>query len=326
MLITRSRADATPRACVFCGSADLSREHVLPRWIWRTAHGADDVASPLVDKHNPPEMADVSVWTTEGPVPVRLPVGKKATVVSRAITVKVVCRDCNHGWMSRLEAEAKAALTRMFNSGWWQLSRDEVATIRRWAAKTTLMFEYSTNHPRMATPEMLQAIRRATPLPGAWHFGLVRCTPDIGFELTSSQVVARAAVLSGDGDFPSGEAEDVLPFASQTTIGVWKVMLLVRFSPYEVVPPASLWHDMKNYPVGSPVTLGENSAVRRHRTSDLARFERANLEDLKSWGLSTHRRGFDSITCVRGIDGTPRVVRAALADLYCNEQLEPGQF
>ena len=326
MLITRTNTDVTPRMCVFCGSSDLSREHVLPRWLWRHAHGTDDVAPPLVDKHTPPEMVEVPMWTTDGPIPVRLPVGNKATVVSRAITVKVVCRDCNHGWMSRLEAAAKAALLRMFGNGSWRLTQDEVFTIQRWAAKTTIMFEYSTNHPRLATPAMLAAVHQGSALPGTWHFGLARCTREIGFEITSSQVVARTTPMSKDGDYPSGEPGQTLPYASQTTIGAWKVMLLVRFTPYEVVPPASLWHDMKNYPVGSPLLLSEQISRRSHRTSDLPRFQLANLEDLKSWGMSTHRRGFDSITCVQDASGKPRVVRAALLDLYCGEEMEPNQF
>jgi hypothetical protein len=325
MLITRTDADATPRACVFCGSSDLSREHVLPRWLWRHAHGSDDVAPPLVDKHTPPEMVEVPQWITDGS-PSRLPVGKKATVVSRAITVKVVCRDCNHGWIYRLEADAKSTLLRIFANGSWRLSPDEIVTLQRWAAKTTMMFEYSTNHPRLATPAMLGALYQGTALPGTWHFGLTRCSRDIGFELTSSQVVARTSLLDSDADYRSVASEEALPFASQATIGAWKVMLLVRFTPYEVVPPASLWHDMKNYPVGSPLLLNEQAARRRHRTSDLPRFRRENLEDLKSWGMSTHRRGFDSITCVQDASGKPRVVRAALLDMYCgDEESAPDQ-
>jgi hypothetical protein len=56
---------------------------------------------------------------------------------------KVVCGDCNNGWMSLLENAAKKRLPRLMHGLPPRLSRVDCAVLARWAAKTGLMFQAS---------------------------------------------------------------------------------------------------------------------------------------------------------------------------------------
>jgi hypothetical protein len=74
------------RRCVFCGSPNPTREHVLPDWL--TEIGLDMEPST----HHAGALN-------------RLP--REWSAPPYATTVRMVCGDCNSGWLSHLEAEAK---------------------------------------------------------------------------------------------------------------------------------------------------------------------------------------------------------------------------
>lgn len=79
--------------CIFCGSADLSEEHIFSRWL---------------HKHLPP-VANQTLHVTGA----EAAIGGKPIKFSRATlkkgkgvtstTVRCVCRACNHGWMEKIE-------------------------------------------------------------------------------------------------------------------------------------------------------------------------------------------------------------------------------
>src|SRR6516164_11512228 len=103
------------RSCIFCGRADLSREHIWPEW----AHQFVRKPAPLgryfkkqfASSPNNPNIRGGTVSK-----------GRQGDVT--AITLKVVYGNhCNNGWMSRLETKAKPILVPLLTGNRIALSK-----------------------------------------------------------------------------------------------------------------------------------------------------------------------------------------------------------
>ena len=111
-------------SCIFCGAeGKMSREHVFPRWLEELFPdlGEVDYLRRLVtfstDEHH------------ERPGP------------SFDVVVKDVCRNCNHGWMGRLEGQARPILTPMLLDEPRLLTAVEQHIAATWATKTMLTMQ-----------------------------------------------------------------------------------------------------------------------------------------------------------------------------------------
>ena len=111
-------------ACVFCGDASRgpTKEHVVSDWISELfGHYPGGMSQRLA------EDGTVQSWAT----------------VPFQDTVRVVCKRCNEGWMSRLESRVKNVLGPMLVQGWiTTLSPRTQAAIAFWAAKTALVLDH----------------------------------------------------------------------------------------------------------------------------------------------------------------------------------------
>jgi hypothetical protein len=111
-----------PRTCVFCESGKPTREHALPVWISAELPGGG---------------------------PFRFDQGGKQWLSKDAgKVVKAVCGDCNNGWMSDLEGQAKPFLAPAIRGERFLLAIPDQVTVATWAAKTALMCEQA----RLAAP------------------------------------------------------------------------------------------------------------------------------------------------------------------------------
>ena len=116
----------------------MTREHVWPDWIGRMffdykrgdhAPLAPHRASSSL-KHEPDREWTAPSFTSEA---------------------KVVCKDCNEGWMNDLEAAAKPILAPMLRGKRVVLDTDAQAIVARWLTKTAMVFQRTT--PRRPVPE-----------------------------------------------------------------------------------------------------------------------------------------------------------------------------
>ena len=111
-------------ACVFCGfEGKLSNEHVFPAWLRPYLSHPDGEGT-----HSRTELRD----------------GKEILHRERrgnpaSWTVKSVCRDCNHGWMSTLEESAKPRLLPMIQGHGRTLNNSAQALVASWGVKTALV-------------------------------------------------------------------------------------------------------------------------------------------------------------------------------------------
>ena len=126
--------------CWFCRSDKAgSREHMFPRWLNEVIPGQ---VGPLLDVRENQET-ETGVfrrkWLRTGPA---------------RETVRSVCKDCNTGWMSRLEERAKLLLSPLIRGGSASLKGAELVLVAAWATKTATVIE-SRNPPEqcVSTPE-----------------------------------------------------------------------------------------------------------------------------------------------------------------------------
>lgn len=117
-----------PRKCVFCGAPKVTREHVLPAWLSAVLPGQGRFY--LAEAHAAANGNVQSQWSAD-----RLDK-----------TVKRVCRECNQGWMSTLEQEAKPVLTPLIQ-GQRRLVQGAQALIATWMIKTAMMCELGRLRP-----------------------------------------------------------------------------------------------------------------------------------------------------------------------------------
>lgn len=119
--------------CIFCGrEGKATREHLWPRWAQGTL-GDDDRNKSVrhsIEPHDEPH----TIW--DAPL--------------FSATLKDVCRDCNSGWMSRIEAEAKTYAEPLIKGEEGNLiDPDAQWAIARWAYLKVLLFERIDKRQRL---------------------------------------------------------------------------------------------------------------------------------------------------------------------------------
>ncbi|MFE0134649.1 hypothetical protein ACFWY6_24255 [Streptomyces sp. NPDC059037] len=125
--------------CPFCGErGKKTKEHVWAQWL----HKTEGARKLLADTHGERIQRNQSalrkdqngryqaVEVSPGPYAKWLP----------NVTVSV-CEDCNCGWMSHLEGEAKDILAKfIFDGGTLQLTEGNLQTLATWASKSWMAY------------------------------------------------------------------------------------------------------------------------------------------------------------------------------------------
>jgi hypothetical protein len=143
-----SAAKTSGRACVFCGESRLTREHCWPQWLHTHPVIAAKKAMPF------PRRPHVSPRTTRGRLseqPVVEAVIRGEEQPPHLLTVRVVCEDCNTGWMASREGVAKTLFNPLLADDPATLSGDDLRRLSAWATKTAMMFEYCQPEGRAFT-------------------------------------------------------------------------------------------------------------------------------------------------------------------------------
>src|SRR4051794_16250232 len=128
--------------CIFCGRPGMSKEHVFSDWI-------NDVLPPD-GTHNRIRIRgfdaggginnpfhDASTHRQGGPA---------------TLTARVVCEECNSGWMSKLQDRAKPVLIPLINGKSASIGREAQGVLASWATMLSMTTEYLTSVPRQAIP------------------------------------------------------------------------------------------------------------------------------------------------------------------------------
>lgn len=125
----------SPR-CLFCNSEDLSKEHIFSKWL-RIAFKDDELSGEVIHR-NPGEslkkVFDRSINNTE-------------LNTLYGTTISRVCKNCNNGWMSRLEKNVKAILIKdnKLKTDVRTLSIRDKKELGLWILVKVILLWYKTN-------------------------------------------------------------------------------------------------------------------------------------------------------------------------------------
>ena len=118
--------DNRQRACSWCGSTDkLTKEHVVPAWLGRELQ-RQFPDHKIRAQYQLGGSSEAKVWEDGQPF---------------SVTVKKFCDDCNNGWMSRLEADAKGFLLPLVNGADHTLTPEGQSIVAAWCFKTACVHD-----------------------------------------------------------------------------------------------------------------------------------------------------------------------------------------
>lgn len=126
------------RTCIFCDSANVSKEHLWSSWL-----------HPHLAEYRTASFDEVR-QTYAGPLHVGTNVRKREGWSANR-RVRAVCRDCNSGWMNRIEAAARPYLTPLVEGRPVTLSRCAVEAVNRWVALKVMVCEHM-DYDQYTTP------------------------------------------------------------------------------------------------------------------------------------------------------------------------------
>jgi hypothetical protein len=170
--------------CVFCGRANLSKQHVFQGWL-RRFEPPGIVGNLSASEHFDPSGKPDKV--------------RQGSLNTRK--VRCVCRSCNHGWIEKLESNVRPLLVSLFECRLATVGIEDQSKLAIWLAIVTCVVEY-LDPPTAAIPEADRRWLKAQQKPPAnWKIGIGRYTGEQHKHLYArhySQIRGLNAILSGD--------------------------------------------------------------------------------------------------------------------------------
>jgi hypothetical protein len=209
--------------CIFCGGRPLTREDYNPRWLLKrgliepgfshTLHYADQrELNPVTGKSR--AIATGSYTKARGD-----PLTQ---------TLKVVCRTCNNGWMSRLQSEVIPIMTPLITDYWPAIMIAEAVKLATWAATYTMVIEFAHILTVAVPRDEREYLRLHQAPPSNW----IVCFGLYGGPKSNSAFWHRSAAYSREGIFH----KDTKPNVQTTTFTVGGILFHVLSCPAEIAP------------------------------------------------------------------------------------------
>ncbi|MFE4197260.1 hypothetical protein ACFRJ9_15455 [Paenarthrobacter sp. NPDC056912] len=120
----------------------LSFEHVIPKWISKLPLIRSQLEINESQLGNPHYLSKYELDGSGSVVGVDF-VERGRSFPMNAIEVRVVCSECNEGWMSTLESSVSPYLAPLIAGAVVELSQADFTTLAKWAVKTAMMFEFN---------------------------------------------------------------------------------------------------------------------------------------------------------------------------------------
>jgi hypothetical protein len=124
------------RFCIFCGRPGLTREHVWADWLKK-----------YIPKN---EINHTSFSATLHPTRSDFR-RKKVAGDLRSRRLRVVCRSCNNGWMSRLQERAKPLLLPLIKGESTAFTYDEQELLAAWITMSIMVAEQFDPYKAVST-------------------------------------------------------------------------------------------------------------------------------------------------------------------------------
>jgi len=138
--------------CIFCGGSDLTKEHIFPEWQKSLVPTAEHFGEMNAVRH--PEMILVSDRLKQGDI--------------SNYRVRKVCKTCNNGWMSRLEAAVKPILTALILGNSIKINKEEQLNLARWIVIKSMVLEQTRKNKHVVTTSEHHWIKNKLEPPIQW--------------------------------------------------------------------------------------------------------------------------------------------------------------
>ena len=153
--------------CIFCGGGNLTKEHFYPDWMAPLLPPSAGYGEQIGSVH-PERRAQVSRDAK-----------RPASIATKKM--RVVCGECNSGWMNRLEAKARPHLTRMIQGKRFMLTPDEQSSVAKWAVMKAMTAEVGIAMDPMTHPDDRSAMRDRQDIP--WYYRVYAGSHSLGQKL-----------------------------------------------------------------------------------------------------------------------------------------------
>ena len=162
------------KECIFCGvSGKKSREHVFANWLLKE----------LGLRGDPFNMSHITIAG----------VTKSRRIHSLDSFVnKRICKGCNGGWMKKLEDSSRNWIIRLMNldgvdeKSFWDDLRKNYKTLAKWAFKTAIVLNYSSNYRKIVPEDHLHLIY-CSKIPNGVHINIAFTNSNKELEWRQSQ-------------------------------------------------------------------------------------------------------------------------------------------
>jgi hypothetical protein len=141
------------RYCIFCNGPRLSKEHVWADWL--------KAYIPMEMTKHSTGIAIVNKTNTESSI-------KPNTGDPRRRTIRVVCKTCNEGWMSKLQEKAKPFLLPLIKGERTVLGEEAQKVIAAWAAMAIMVAEFFVQHRSAIPYTERESLRQTQTVPENW--------------------------------------------------------------------------------------------------------------------------------------------------------------
>jgi hypothetical protein len=169
------------RRCIFCGAGNLSKEHIWPQWMGEFLPSYPD--NKRIEQ----------LWTfTQKTFLVRAPDVQNRPGHTWNKTLRIVCRACNSGWMSKCEQMAKPVLLPLMTSQNYTLAPKQIDILSHWIALKVMIGEHSQPNDWVTPVEMRQRFKSALIMPEHFKIWIAKCGAD-GWECS---YLRQAATIS----------------------------------------------------------------------------------------------------------------------------------
>ncbi|MDB2414187.1 hypothetical protein N9W34_00270 [Rickettsiales bacterium] len=168
------------RTCIFCNrTRKKSKEHIWPEWM--------HTFLPIIGDANNTSEVNTFKWKEQ--------TGAKKLKRQGHLTTKklrVVCEDCNNGWMSKIESEAKPILEKILKNEEFHICAQKQNILALWVTLKSIVGEHAEQDTNV-TPQndrYLFMTQRTIPEYFAIYIGKHNEDSDTAW-LRTSQTIAR---------------------------------------------------------------------------------------------------------------------------------------
>lgn len=154
-----------------------------------------------------------------------------------ALQVRRVCGDCNNGWMSRLENEAKPLVESILNEQLRTITSSSQSTIAVWAMKTAMILEaVSSEEAWFYVQEDRRRLRSERTMPARTSVSVAKC-------------VAQSDIYSAvKNHWTSTQAGDVRAHVTTVAFGSLAIQVVTIRTPNAIPSNVSVSYDVSDGP------------------------------------------------------------------------------